>query len=281
TYLNGRIELLNGMYDEAAATSIANLGRLYNHHIGPVTSLSFQRPELLDLSIYGASCAHLAVDQLVTDLTVKVQAMSPRVPGGGKGLGPLAAALGALGEITERITAVLHASAHGVVAYARYRDLAKSGLRALSPEELPIFAAEQYSRPGFPFVPYESGTYLGWVQGADLLDGQPLLVPAQLVLLYYKRPEKEPPIGFATTAGVSYRPTEGKAIMHGLYEVVERDSVNVYWYCKIAPPHISTDAAQILQRGACRMSTPYLGSMHLLHNGLDVGIPVFTAIAFD
>src|SRR5215469_2874324 len=88
TYLNGRIELFEGVYDTDVHEQLKALCRLYNRHLGPVTSLHLERPELLDPGFYCGSCNHSPIDYVIPDLTVRpgaADAMS--IPGGGKGPG--------------------------------------------------------------------------------------------------------------------------------------------------------------------------------------------------
>ena len=59
TYLNERIELLEGVYSSERHEQLRALLRLYNRVLGPVKSVSLLRPELLDLSIYSAGCTHV------------------------------------------------------------------------------------------------------------------------------------------------------------------------------------------------------------------------------
>jgi hypothetical protein len=84
-----------------------------------VTFVSLLRPEVLDLSIYSAHCQHSPVHALVPDVMVKAGPQVELAPSGGKRITQLGAVLGALGEMTERLSAILEATA--VLDRLRYR----------------------------------------------------------------------------------------------------------------------------------------------------------------
>jgi ribosomal protein S12 methylthiotransferase accessory factor len=261
TYLNERLELLDGVYGSERRAELAALGRLYNRFLGPVTAVNIHRPDLFDLAMYSSSGTHSTVGRLMRDLTVKAGiADSIYIPGGGKGGSMRQPFLGALGELAERLLAVLHFAAvvrDSVVA--SYEDLTRQGRQALGPDDLPLFAAEQYSRPGFPYEPFRPETHLRWIEGIDLLTEQPILVPAQLVLIYYKHQPGEAHIGYPTTGGLAFHHDRRRALLHGIYEYVERDAINVRWYCRLPPYCVDVDLEEFLVR-VCEVRRPSAGS---------------------
>jgi ribosomal protein S12 methylthiotransferase accessory factor len=287
TFIDERTELLGGVYDEERATQVRALLHLYNRTLGPVSALTMMCPDILDLSIYSANCSHHPIGSLLRDLTVKADPYRRQYPGGGKGAQMAIAALGALGEMGERLLAALHfGTAAGQIVYATHRELTRHGRQALGPERLALFAPEQFERPRFGYVPFRSDQLLGWVEGIELLTGHSVLVPAQLVLMYYRMHPQEAPIGFTTSAGLAFHTSRRRAILHGLYEVVERDAVNVHWYCRLAPGRVEVDLEQLMALHVnvrqARVSTPQIkpGVQLFLHR-LDLPIPVFTALAID
>src|SRR3712207_8758629 len=60
-----------------------------------------------------------------------------------------------------------------------------------------LFRSQQYAAPGFEYMPFEDDRWLGWIEGSDLLTGESVWVPAQLVLMYYKPHPAECLIGYA------------------------------------------------------------------------------------
>jgi len=286
THLNARIPLLEGTYGHERARELAAVSRLYNCTHGPVTSLNIIRPEVLDLSIYSTHCHHLPIHALFRDVMVKAGPYVDLVPGGGKGLRPLGAVLGALGEMSERLIAVLDVSARlDRLEYGTYENLTSRGIRALGPDDVPLFAPEQYASEGFDYQPFRPDSFLAWIEGRDLLNGEPVLVPAQLVLLYQRVNPREAPIGYATTAGFAFHPSRRRALLHGLYEVMERDALNLRWYARLAPPRVDVDVPEVMSThfgvGMLRTSTPYVAEPRVFLLSLDMPVPVLAAIAFD
>lgn len=287
TYLNRSIELVEGQYGEDLHEQLEAMGRLYNRHLGPVTSLQLERPELLDPAFYCGACNHSAIDYLIPDLTVRpgaAEAMS--IPGGGKGPGLQQPVLGALGEMAERLLSILHFQA--IVDELEYGTLAQMisrGYKTLGPENLHLFASEQYAQDGFRFVPFRSETPLRWIRGTELLSGDEVWLPAQLVLLSYKRAQGEAMIGYPTSGGLAFHPDRRQAILHGLYEYIERDAVNVRWYSHLAPPRLDLDLRDFLvsqwHLRQTRICTAPIDEIEIYLNTLDVSIPVFTVMAFD
>ena len=286
THLNKYLELLEGVYESDRAQQLRILSRMYNRLLGPATSVKLLRPELLDLSIYSVHCDHVPVTSLMRDVALKARPYSSRVPGGGKGVSYLNAILGALGEITERLWAILDfATLFDRLEYGTYEELVRQGRRALGPQELTLFAPEQYAQPNFDYTGFRPDTFLGWIEGRELLSGDFVLVPAQLVLMYYKQHPAERAIGYATTAGLAFHPSRYQGILHGLYEVIERDALNVCWYSRLAPPRVDVDLRHLLETHMsiplARMSTPYIQEVQIFLMTLDTRIPVFAAVALD
>lgn len=287
TYLNGWIEMLEGVYDDQRDRELQALSRLYNRHLGPMTAVHLERPDLLDPAMYCGSCNHLPMSSVIPDLTVRPGAGdSMAIPGGGKGAGLLQPLLGAMGELAERLLAILHfQAAVDDLEFGAWNEMAGRGHSALGPDDLPLFAPEQYTRRGFGFVPFLPTTPLRWIRAWRLLTGEPVFIPAQLVLLYYKSAAGEARIGYPTSGGLGFHTDRRRAILHALYEYIERDAVNVRWYCQLAPPRVNLDLAGFLSGQwhlrHTRIVTPSLDGIDVFLNTLDVPIPIFTVIAQD
>ena len=182
TYENLWIEIFDGLYDSDRHRQLCAVSRLYNRLLGPVTAARLHRPELTDFSIYTSSCDHSPMNRIMPDLTVQSTAIHTMlIPAGGKGPGMLQPLLAGLGEMAERLLSVLHFEAvRDSLEWASLDDLVRRGLQASGPEEIPLFAPEQYSRTDLGFCPFRSDLRLRWIQGTDLLSGEPVWLPAQL-----------------------------------------------------------------------------------------------------
>ena len=285
TYLNEWIELFDGVYDEERARELNGAVRLYNRLIGPITAVNIVRPDVRDLSMYSAYCRHAPLPSLIRDVRLKARPAEAPVPGGGKGIPMVRPVVGALGEMAERLLAMLHfTSLAETLRYGSYADLVRAGCRAAGPFDIPLFAPEQYALPDFKFQPFEPDTWLGWVEGIELLTGESIWVPAQLVLMYYRPAAGEPFIGYATTAGLAFQTSVRAAVLHGLFEVIERDALNVRWYSRLVPAKVDVDLAEVLATDLevphARMSTPDL-DVTIFELTLDSPTPVLAAIGID
>jgi ribosomal protein S12 methylthiotransferase accessory factor len=72
---------------------------------------------------------------------------------------------------------------------------------------------------------------LDWVPATSLIDGSETLLPKELV--YFSLMQSggwTPPLFFASTNGVASGNTQIEAILHGLYEVIERDAITRMLY---------------------------------------------------
>jgi len=156
TYVNERLGVFDAVYGADRAAEFRAVSRLYNRHLGPVEALNVHRPEVLDLALYSSSCRHSPLAGLMRDLEARpAGGQSPLVPGGGKGATLAQAAAGALGESAERLLAILHYQGiHSQLRLASYTDLEREGVDAVHPDDLPLFAPEQYSRHGFRWRPF-------------------------------------------------------------------------------------------------------------------------------
>jgi ribosomal protein S12 methylthiotransferase accessory factor len=287
TWFNHRIEMLDPSFGAARRAQFEAVARLYNRTLGPVTTVNLLRPDVTDLPLYTSSCRHASVGELLPDLTLK-QAIADAViiPGGGKGIDRTSALVGGLGEIAERLLGVLHfAAIQDRLELATYSDLIARGRRALGPEELPLFAPQQYASRGFPYQPFDANVPVRWIEGVELLSGEKVAVPAQLVLLYYKHHPLEARIAYPTTGGLAFHSEPREAILHGLFEVVERDAINLRWYCRMPPPRVILDLPSIGREAGRgwpdRWSTPHIPEVEVYLTTVDLPVPVFTTIAID
>jgi len=145
---------------------------------------------------------------------------------------PLRARAAALGEAIERYAAIF--LPHDAIRATTARAL---GERAVRPSRFALFDATQFEIPYFPLVPFTEDTPTTFVEGVDLADGSPALLPAELVFLR-RPPSAHRPIGYATSSGLACGPTEDEAILAALFELVERDAVMIAWKCRLSLPRL-------------------------------------------
>lgn len=151
--------------------------------------------------------------------------------GGGSGTSVAEARAAAIGEAVERYSASFADPEAVVVATAR-----ELGPAAVDPARFALFTAAQYSSPGFPYVPFDRDTRLGWIEGRALPGGEPAWLPAQVVHLVTER--DEPAICRATSSGLACHADADEATLRALLEVVERDAFMITWNARLSWPRL-------------------------------------------
>lgn len=207
--------------------------------------------------------------------------------GGGKGHTLPGMAISGVAETFERaVGAFGFFTASDQIVYGTPRSMLNNGLRVLGPEELPIFAPEQFERHkrvGQLFKPYTEDSFLGWVEGARLRSGDKVWIPSQIALPLSIAHPQEDTVGYFTTGGLAAHINREEAIYHGLLELIERDAVNLRWNCRVPPERVRIDRAvdnvalrRLLDIGA---TLPAKFTFYLHSNDFEE-VPVVTVIAY-
>jgi ribosomal protein S12 methylthiotransferase accessory factor len=205
--------------------------------------------------------------------------------GGGKGFAIHDMFASSLGEAVERVVASLAIYlGKADQVFASCREMEDQGMRPLRPEEMPLFSAEQYAQPDFLYAPFTEDTRLNWIEGRRMRSGESIWVHAQLVEMLHVFHPDEAMIGYSVSGGLSCHVSEDDALFHGITEIIERDQVNLRWYCRIPPEELVVDTTPSDPRLRVLLddiaSLP--GEVRFLHHSLDFPeIPVLTAVQLD
>ena len=210
------------------------------------------------------------------------------VHGGGKGFLLSDMFLSSLGEGVERIVGSLcHLSSSVDHRLATSRELSREGVRHLTPDRTPLFAPEQRDMyvPDGLYRRFTEDTPVAWVSGKSLLDGESVLVPAQLVDFWYVFKRGEHAIGYSQSGGLSCHVSMQDAIYHAITEVIERDAVNLRWYAGIPPIRVELDGG-FEDNQECARLVEDLGRWpvptQVYYHNVDLHeVPVFTAIRVE
>jgi ribosomal protein S12 methylthiotransferase accessory factor len=182
----------------------------------------------------------------------------------------------AVGEAVERFCAAVYDERTFVLDCQR--SLAPE---AIDPSSVALFSATQYREPGFAFQPFTKETRVAWTWGYSLLQRAPVLVPAALVYRPYWPIEDEAAIGDFPTTGLACGNSLADAILHGLYETVERDAIMITWLNRLPARRISLDRLA----PAIDADSPWarLGRRGLFVHDIttDVAIPTRLAVLVD
>lgn len=198
---------------------------------------------------YQGSATPLSLDHVfrrIMGLSSLSVGLDREIYGGGKGLTLSDSVASSLGEAVERMTgafSALDAGDGSEVVTATAQEMRDAGYRVVGPEDFASFTAEQLATTGFRCVPWTDTTRLGWQRGTNLLDGEDHWVPGQLVHLFYVPTGPEDRIGASSSGGLATHFDAEHALVHALLEVVERDALNLAWFCKVPLTRIRIDKA--------------------------------------
>jgi len=129
-----------------------------------------------------------------------------------------------------------------------------------------------------PYRHDRSGSITAWTNAADLADGQPVRLPADICL---RRPAEErdidPPWPLSTGCGAG--PDHLTAVLHGLLELVERDAVALWWRggrrARVVPGDAGAAVLARLRGGDSQRRTWFLDVT------TDIRVPVVVAASCD
>lgn len=207
--------------------------------------------------------------------------------GGGKGLTLNDSALSSLGEAIERMLGAfsgLEARQGEDEWVGTSRELSRLNRRHVGPADLELFAPEQFLDDGFLCEPWTPDSRVTWSRGTNLLDGEDHWVPSQLVHLFYIRSHGEARLGGSSSGGLATHLNRERAISHGVMELVERDAINLSWYCRVLPERIEIDVEPEdpkLKRWLDSARRAGMDVTFYSHRTDVPGVCVITAIAFD
>lgn len=116
---------------------------------------------------------------------------------------------------------------------------------AADPRSFLLHGEAQQRAPGFQFVPYSEDVAMDWVWAHSLRSDGPRLVPEQLG--YYRVPRRSgaapQKFVFEISNGCALGNGIEEAVLHGLFEVIERDAFLTTWYGRITP--VELDIADV------------------------------------
>jgi ribosomal protein S12 methylthiotransferase accessory factor len=162
------------------------------------------------------------------------------------------------------------------VITATHADLAG---RAVDPSTLGLHPDDCYRLPGYPFVPYDPHQAIDWVWGHSFRRDEPVLVPARHA--FYGHPPDRPTFAYEVSNGCALGANLEEATLHGLLELVERDSFLLTWYRRLALPEITTgDVPDRTVRDLLRRAELVTGaSIRVFLSTREHGIPSLFAVA--
>lgn len=208
-----------------------------------------------------------------------------RAENGGKGITPLHGKVSALCEAIERHSAYFHGDEERVVA-----SYAQLGADAVHPNACLLFDERQYAdratwnstHSSFQYVcdPFDEHTVTSWTPVWSLTERRHRLLPTGM--LYFDVPPECGGGGSlsADSNGNAAGSSTEDALLQGLFEVVERDAVALWWYNQTRAPGVDLDSFGVRWIDELRTVYAALGrDVWVLDVSSDVGIPTMAALS--
>lgn len=201
----------------------------------------------------------------------------------GKGLTDIQAKASALGEALERYSGG-YAGDEPTIA-ASYADL---GADAVHPNASMLFSDRQFERRTitnarhalFQTVadPLDEHAVIDWTPVWSLTQQRTRYVPT--ALLFYSYPLQGSMFAFADSNGCAAGTSLEDAALQGFYELVERDSVAVWWYNRLRRPAFDLDSLAEPWVDDVRAEYAKLGrELWALDLTADLGVPAIVALS--
>ncbi|CAM3116325.1 YcaO-like family protein [Actinomyces slackii] len=154
------------------------------------------------------------------------------------------------------------------------------GEGAIGPEHWPVCSPTELADPHCGLRDPDPRVPIRWVRGWSLTRGREVFVPA--ILAYLNFPLHSPsefftnPVSTGTAAHADLR----EAVLGGLLEVIERDSISLTWLQRLRLPRVEVDpdALDAVAAEYHRVGTSTGLEVHLFDATTDYGVPVLYAV---
>ena len=256
----------------------------FQHHVSPISGIvpSLVRSGTPHDSVVHAYVAGANLSRPLRTLAMLGEGLRSRV--GGKGASDAQARASALCEALERYSGVFQGDEP-----RRQARLGELGGAVIHPNACMGFSDRQYReraawnerREMTRAVPrpFDENAMISWTPVWSLSHGETRYLPT--AFCFYDYPVL-PEAGFciACSNGNAAGNTIEEAILQGLFELVERDSVALWWYSRARRPALAVDS---FDQPYVQQVEAYLAArgrdLALLDLTADMGIPVFAAIS--
>ncbi|PDQ36469.1 MAG: hypothetical protein B5766_00525 [Candidatus Lumbricidophila eiseniae] len=244
--INSEVPWMPAIMEGGEAAALDDLTAAYSPY-GQIRNLLMVYRPGIGIGGYQGSATPMSLDYTLArmlGLSGASAGLDREIYGGGKGLTLFDTVASTLGEAVERMLGSMSSLREVDAQFQRrasYIEMIRAGHDTVGPDVLTLCADEQVAQPGFLCERWEPETILSWVAGENLLTGNLVWVPEQLVHLFYVMQFDETRIGFSSSGGLATHITDGQALHHAILELIERDAINLSWYCRVPPKRIDID----------------------------------------
>lgn len=208
--------------------------------------------------------------QLTKRVQVEDSLISPSPSG--SGFSPIEAEIHTLMEAVERYSnMVVNESRIVWSSFDNIREI------AIDPRSFVLYSDEQ-SYQNDRCSRFSTNSTIPWIEGYDLYAAKPIMVPADFVFYPAIR---ERPLVFDTSNGASAHTDIKKAILNGLFELIERDSFLSMWLNRFSMPILNIKELPVGFAESINKMEEHGMYVKLVNLTIDTNIPTVAAICYN
>jgi ribosomal protein S12 methylthiotransferase accessory factor len=253
-------------------TSPRTMIESYSHHISPISGIvqHLDCPTIIQDAPLHTCIARYAAPP---DLQGRVLTLQDNVSSG-KGSSEIQARASVLGEAIERVCGHFHGDEY--VIQSSYHAL---GEAAIHPNACMLISEQQYAHQQTTSLrPFDEHAVCAWSPVWSLTQQTFRYLPAACCYFNYPFPQ-ETVWCRANSNGNAAGMTVEEAILHGIFELIERDALAIWWYNQVQRPAVNLDSfhdpyIQQLRSWYCAHTYEFW----VLDITTDLPIPTFVAI---
>ncbi len=195
---------------------------------------------------------------------------------------------GCLGEALERYSLIYRGDE--ALLRASTGKLAERGVGTIDPRSITLYSERQYAEREewnrtrheryFVGERFDPGMSIDWITAQNVQTGEPILAPAACSLMWYEFPAGAAQYAPADTVGCGSGRTYSDALLHALYEWIERDAMAMWWYNRARRPAVRLESFEDERLMRAQESMRRIGrELFLLDVTSDVGVPAYVSVA--
>jgi len=196
--------------------------------------------------------------------------------GSGRGETEAEALATAIGEAVERYCS-MQPNPNAIIRAPATRV----GGEAILPSECVLYSERQYSRTGFPYSRFDEQLEVGWALGRTLPKDEAVFVPAHFAFFHYLGEQPHEYFCPQTSNGFATGHDLDSAVLHGLCELIERDSFLNTWMNRLPVPQVDFSSLAGLPRDIQRHYERHGIRVCVFNITLDIPVYVMMGIALE
>lgn len=154
---------------------------------------------------------------------------------------------------------------------ACYKDIKKE---AIYPPSLILYPRYRYKK-SFPCIKFDESLHLSWVKGFNITRNSEVFIPSCFIWRSKKGKEL---LWEATNNGCASHFSIKNAILHGIYEVIERDAIMITHFNKLPTSLVEVDIKNDLFEKIFAEFEYHNIDIYVLKIPTDINIPVFLTV---